>query len=80
MEIGFLIFALLIGAGYVAIVVRGLERNKPWAHEIARTVALMEPSRSYMDYHHIAEAEAPRRASVSDLTDGQDTLPDKLAA
>ena len=38
MEIGFLIFAVLLGAGYVAIIVRGLEKNKPWAHEIARTV------------------------------------------
>ena len=80
MEIGFLIFALLLGGGYVAIIVRGLEKNKSWAHDIARTVALMEPSRSYMDYHYLAGPPKPRRATVAELTEGLDASPDKLAA
>lgn len=80
MEIGFLIFAILLGAGYVAVIVRGLEKNKPWAHEIARTVALMEPSRSYMDYHYLARPQTPRRATVEQLTSGLESPPDKLAA
>ncbi len=80
MEIGFLIFAVLLGAGYVALIVRGLEKNKPWAHEIARTIALMEPSRSYMDYHYMARPKPTQRATVEQLTGGRESAPDQLAA
>ena len=80
MEIGFLIFAILLGAGYVAVIVRGLEKNKPWAHEIARTVALMEPSRNYLDYHYLARPQPPRRATVEQLAGGRESAPDQLAA
>ncbi len=45
--------ALIFGAVYVAVLVNGLEKNKTWAREIALTIALMEPSRGYMDYSHL---------------------------
>jgi len=40
----------------------------------------MEPSRSYMDYHHLARSAKPRRATVEELTGGRDNPPDRLAA
>lgn len=80
MEIGFLIFAVLLGAGYVALIVRGLEQNKPWAHEMARTVALMEPGRSYMDYHYLARPLPARQAPEEQLTGDNESAPEKLAA
>ncbi len=53
MEYVFLIVALLFGGVYVAVLINGLEKNKTWAHEIALTIALMEPSRGYMDYSYL---------------------------
>ncbi len=53
MEYIFLAAALTFGGVYVAVLIKGLQKNKRWAHEIALTIALMEPSRGYMDYSYL---------------------------
>ena len=53
MEYLFVAAAVLIGAVYVTVLIKGLEKNKSWAREIALTIALMEPSRGYLDYSYL---------------------------
>ncbi len=84
-----LMITLVLGAAYVACILYGLERGKTWAREITMTIALMEPTRGYMDYSYLREREKAHQkqrnlsqASNGSFADDEVTPepPDQLAA